>query len=1324
MAELDVAFLLGPPGSGKSTTVEMYCEDPGSKAVWELFSDIRTQFEARTILTDAYSNGNTLFLDAYDEATELDPRAFCKALKACRNATQLPKLRIVSRQARIETAIINDIVEAVLGQRDQSVNELVYTIDPLTPEQTSHYVSQRVPENRNRFWKEVRKHSLEGVLRWPVNLAAFVEVFNTDGHLGLTAAEAWTRSVEIQLSETNVLRTPGRRLQARTGLNERIELVRLLAAADVLCRQFPIAGDQSTGRGLTTARLFRDFASSHPTWASREIEFTLAIKEVIDTRIFENHGGLATFSSMPIAQFLAAEFISTLSLPQILQLFRDSKASERICDAASPVAAELARFHPDLFGYLCEHQPDVFLTTVLFSYSNEQRYRIVESFLNRREFRSHYARGYQRPDLIKHPRLGEQLRPFLLSHTGNDEDLALAIDMAAYCGVDEVVPELKQIACDESQPYRARTNAADALASLGASGREALMPLLRIAREEDPDDELFGSALRSLWPAHVPPEEIFTILRDPQDGTGSYRGFLRYYDNGAPFRISRELVRHGLAWMRNQELLIDPEPWQSDAFDVLHEAIVFIAWENLAEDAIAESLAELSLVRLRNASRPLVFGLSEEDRRRQTYGHPKVLPPSLTHEVFLSDQVRRFKLFGAWRKVLDPPTDYRLGHEFMDRRGDSGTESDLKRLLVLSSESDTDREILRETIKTLSIVLLLKNGLLFLKALDASLRHWNLDLRDLQTEALGIKVRQIELDRPRCNPEFDFELSIERFENALVSNEILDLGIAIHSLVLGTTGYLHQYATPDDSPLWQGLSEERRQLFREKAKEYVVTVPAQEALRFDPRFFSSGTLDNAMWLLRWLAKVEQNWCAEHIQDLIPALRVNYLTSNFEVSKNEFLICLNKKVHAETLASWFHEECAIWKKPFDFGRVGPIDEIWSDDLAVEFSRLIAADSCTENTRFQMLGAMVVHKAPQVAGLLINDLKAHKSSRKGRAVELILTHHVNETFSELSEVASQDSTVFAHIWRCLWDRRRIDSPAALVRFDSKVLKRLFSRACKLQPPREDEPFGKGPRRVTPRMQRASTRDAIYSALLNKDDETVWQFLVRWSRKDGFDWIADHVRNHRNAWLGRQWNPADLSTVSALKLRPDSLLIRSDLDLLRLTLRELKAVEIDITQNEVFNNGKEVEITAVVASFLNLRLGKCTVNCEANARPVGKRRTDIQIEVVTLSQKLKCVIETKRCVNVNPSSDVTKLRSEYLHPSETATGIYLIYRYSDCSCAHCKKWGHTELLVSKAVAQPGHVVKWQVWQLHGRAPSKSKLSSLRRKPSCNKLRDSYCA
>ncbi len=1282
----------------------MFCDDPLNRAVCELFSDIRTQAEARTILTEAHQHEKTLFLDAYDEATELDPRAFCKALKACRIDNQLPNVRIVSRQARIEPSIMSDITSAILGDDSKDSEGQTWTIDGLTLNQINEYASLHISKERlEHFWKEVQKHSLMSMLAWPVNLSAFIEVFVADGQLGLTAADAWRRSVEIQLLEENPLRTLGRKLQPRTGLTERLELAKLLSAADVLCQRFPLTVGHSLPRGLTASTLFSEMGVARPSWASRETDFTSGVAEVIDSRIFETHGGIATFRSLPMAQFLAAEFLSLLSLSQILQLLSDPRSSERICDPASPVAAELARFHQDLFDHLCEHQPDVFLTTVLFSYSDDQRYRIVEAFLLHREYRSHYLRGYYRPDLIKHPRLAEQLRPFLQGMAGDGDDLSLAIDIADYCNVVEVVPELAQIAHDKGQPYTVRTNAADALVSLGVAGMDSLRPFLTVLHEDDPDDELFGAALQALWPLQVPQGEVFTMLRDPQDGTGGYQGFLRYYENSAPFRITLGNVSQGLAWMRDQELLVEAEPRRLEAFNLLNIALVAVAWENIDKELIAESLAELALARIRNASRPLVFALSDEDKKREPYDVPKVQPPGLSYERFLQDRTRRFVLFEAWRRVLDPSLDNRYGYEFMDRRGDSGSRSDLDTLLALTPEGDTDREVVRETISTLSIDLLLNDGLAFLESHEQALQSWDLCLNDLRVEALRIKVQRTKYQRPNIHPDFNLEASLGRFSKAVNADDVSALAFAIECLILGITGYSHQYITPEDSPLWEEVSSEARQEFRERAKAYVVVIPSREDVCFDPRLMWSGALDNAIWLLRWLAEVEEDWCTEHINELIPGLRANYLASNYKTSNNSELIRLNRAVPAQVRATWFADECRAWQKSFDFGRVGPLNEIWSDDLAVEFSNLIGAGHCSEDVRFQMLGAMAVHKAPQVADLLVNELGTPKFRRKSRAVELILTYHVTEAFFKLSQMALRDRTVYEHTWRCLWNRRRIDPLVGMAHFDANVLKRLFNRACKLQPPNDDEPRGKGPRRVTAKMERESMRNALYSALLNQNDPKIWNFLLQWSNKSGFEWIAENVRIHRNKWLEGQWSSPDLSTLAALRQNPNGFFVRSDADLLRLTLRELEVVRIDITENELFNHGTEVQITALVARLLDLQLKQCIVNCEANARPVGKRRTDIQVEVVTPSQKLKCVIEAKRCNNMDPKLDVLKLRSEYLHPSETATGVYLIYRHSECPCSRCKKWNNTELDIRNAVAAKGHRLEWLVWHLKGKVETK---------------------
>jgi len=258
----------------------------------------------------------------------------------------------------------------------------------------------------------------------------------------------------------------------------------------------------------------------------------------------------------------------------------------------------MSAMNPEILGTVADSDPEALLGSAAASLSDTQRAKVADSMLQQA---SHGRALHLRWGLVwlykklKHPKLAEQIRPYLNDVARPMGARYVAVDIARACKVEGLGPDLADIALDTSADRRLRSSAAAAAAEVEDDKvRARLRPLALGQSGEDPDDELKGSGLKALWPDLISAPELFELLTPPKNPNlgGTYSSFM--YDHVAQ-KVSVNDITVALEWFSRQahrQHLIGP-------IDQLMDRVIQLAWDNLYEPKVAQEYAGAIISRVK-----------------------------------------------------------------------------------------------------------------------------------------------------------------------------------------------------------------------------------------------------------------------------------------------------------------------------------------------------------------------------------------------------------------------------------------------------------------------------------------------------------------------------------------------------------------------------------------------------------------------------------------------------------------------------------------------------------------------------------------------------
>ena len=541
--------LLGDPGAGKTTAFERECEACGADGVLVSVRDFLT-FEPRS---RPEWREKTIFLDGLDEvrAGSSDARVPLDAIRSNLDELEKPLFRLSCREA--DWLGTNDRSKMAAVAPDGSL--AVLRLDPLTDSDVEEILeSDRRVSDSPGFIREARDRGLEGFLTNPQSLDMLAGV--------VADAEKWPAD-RLELFETAC------RHMAREHNDEHVAAAQssdgapvpiggslledVLDAAGRLCATQLIAG--VAGYALTPTQESGDF----PVFNRCEAEWdtvrasrrgsagpSALLRAALAAKLFR-----AAFSGrfVPvhrhIAEFLGARYLAGLissrepgqGLParRILALIagNDGIVVTQLRGLSAWLAAQCRGARRDLI----ERDPiGVGLYGDVSRFSTEEKREFLEALQRQasRLFSVDWTAAALRP--LAGPTMEPTFREFLTGPRLREHPsfawFVLHI-LAHGSGLPNLSSPLLGIVRDDTLPPDVNAAALEAFVHNGPHGQEMTIELKKLLadihaeRVADPNDDLLGTLLTTLYPDELSPSELWEYLSTPrkQMRLGAYHRF-------------------------------------------------------------------------------------------------------------------------------------------------------------------------------------------------------------------------------------------------------------------------------------------------------------------------------------------------------------------------------------------------------------------------------------------------------------------------------------------------------------------------------------------------------------------------------------------------------------------------------------------------------------------------------------------------------------------------------------------------------------------------------------------------------------------------------
>lgn len=535
-------ILLGEPGIGKTREFEyqyQILKKNGHKAFFSRWQDWNGKEDLLEILDDErasfeedLSSGNQpawWFIDSLDEGRIKTSEAFdflLGALKSLHKSEKFANLKLrLSCRSRDWRSTEQEKLSrffSLQGESDSPKTGVVaVTLLPLTENVVRLLALEKLGNDQavNTFFQAMTHRHIIPLSGQPLLLGMMLSLFHENGLFGKDRTEIYQKTIEKLSTENNRFR--GDRDVFETNPEQRLSITKKLASFMVF------------GAFETTAVPDRDEISEKTLDASVTGEKKQLLLETLNTGLFsqgaEHH---FRFVHRSIGEYLAASALAEklddgLRLARLLPIFWASQGT--IPSPLRETAGWLAGFNPHFREWIIDTNP---LTAALgdtIRYAPEDRERIIEMLALR--FKNLNWQG----EFDRFGDLGRSVDSDVLQRLmGTDQSPAVrhfVIDLVNAAEREDLFPSLMDLAGDPSVVPRLRSHAVRVLAAHAASQYASqLSNFLLLSANEDPEDEIAGTILHGLYPAHLPSGQAVSALHPPRNPRlyGSYRYFWEF----------------------------------------------------------------------------------------------------------------------------------------------------------------------------------------------------------------------------------------------------------------------------------------------------------------------------------------------------------------------------------------------------------------------------------------------------------------------------------------------------------------------------------------------------------------------------------------------------------------------------------------------------------------------------------------------------------------------------------------------------------------------------------------------------------------------------
>lgn len=530
LLEKPAAILLGRPGSGKSTELEIALRNQathtGRKVIYfdakecsndpdSLFHDPRWQAAAGQPIL--------LVLDGVDELLMECPRyvnQLAARLRHEREARTPGSLHIVISCRHAEWP-----EDVAIWPNEECV---IARLCQLTDTAAEDFVKEHLGEQAGGFWTQVHQQKVEFLAVWPHSLGELIQEFHLNGgrlppSLFELIQNAAHRRCDPHHSETDSGRAE-RHPEKPADIPWLYRIAGRLAALSCFSGRHQISPRAGETRCISST----DILSDAEPWLDHSSKLITAadLSTLFKAAMFRPLSqGRFCFVHQMFREFMSAAWLAQrrVTVLQLETLFgsRTLDGTWRHYPQLAPIAAWLASnpAQTDWQDFLIENDPAVLLRADASILPDGQKRRIVEALLRRAEADQVVDVGWRHRHLrsLACPGLVDILRPYLLNFSGSHEAARdLAIDIVTEANVKEAAPILWETI---RKPHiKLRSDIAHALFSIAKDSCDAEWQA--VLDGEIPLDEqgaLLGAALMAMVPRVLKVRDVLHHLIPKRD---------------------------------------------------------------------------------------------------------------------------------------------------------------------------------------------------------------------------------------------------------------------------------------------------------------------------------------------------------------------------------------------------------------------------------------------------------------------------------------------------------------------------------------------------------------------------------------------------------------------------------------------------------------------------------------------------------------------------------------------------------------------------------------------------------------------------------------
>jgi hypothetical protein len=651
LGDIPCLILLGAPGLGKSNEIQLEARNRiASGEASDIVSlgrltgvnDLESLVLSKAKRSDLSGVRWNLFLDGLDEALSQFTQSHDAIPSVFRQLALIKdlgsvRLRLTCRSAEWPASLEADFKEIWGASGIQ-----IYELQELSEQDIRLAASELSPERTDIFLSQIERREVEALAKRPVTLNMLLDVFEEHYELPVQRVQLYRQALLASIEVSNrQLREP--QLDAFSQLM----VAGRIAAASIFSNSTEISTalrpSPQPGRAIAISELVGGFEpASNGSFSVGEVELHQALLTSLFTPVSD---GLFTWSHQTFAEFLSAYYLIErgLNSRSLLEYLRPSEGA-RIPPQLREVSAWLASMDTGFFSALAESEPDILLHSDVASASPEARESLVQELLLRfdqAELHDFDVYGRFRYERLGHPRLAEQLLPFVLGREKNIVARRVAIDIAEANGGAGLDNVLADVALETTENLHVRVQAAAAVSKVAGGKVRLRLRDLTHGNGLDENDELKGYALKALWPERMSVEELIASLTPEKTSNwiGSYALFVSTLE--LP-KLTAPESQNVLRWIS----VATSDEERSRTFSRVIPRFLDRVWDNSNHPEVLRSLADFFLDLFSSAHYFVLLDLAKDFLVR--------VGQSGTRRISLVKEIVRYNRSENWSWLASP----------------------------------------------------------------------------------------------------------------------------------------------------------------------------------------------------------------------------------------------------------------------------------------------------------------------------------------------------------------------------------------------------------------------------------------------------------------------------------------------------------------------------------------------------------------------------------------------------------------------------------------------------------------------------------------------